>query len=520
MPDSSIARSEKQNKYAKLLRAISTMGAAFLINLLMQLILMPYITRTVGTDAYGFVTLAKNFTQYATILTMALNSFAARYIAVSWHRGDKEEANVYFSSAFYGNVILATAILAAAIVFIAFLEHILSVPAHLVTDVKLLFLYVFCNFWLVSLFTVFEVAGYIKSKLDITGIFKGLAYLTEAMVLFFLYVMFPAKAFYVGIGMICATLVTAAGNIRICRKHTPDLRIRIGNYSRKAIKTLVTDGIWTSFNALGDNLNSGLDLVICNLLLDAVQMGQVAIAKTVYFMITGIFVILNPAFQPMMLKSYAAHDRETFLNELKTAMKISGMMANVVFAGFVSLGLCFYRLWMPHENVGLIYELTVINLLVLIASGPMQPLYYIYILTLKKKFPCIVTIIGGVFNVAGMLILIRYTSLGVYSVVWTTAVVMMTINFVTNPLYMAHVLELPKSFFYPEIVRNVIACGLVTLAMWGISRALTPGSWPGLILCAVLFAVIGCILHLLVVCSREDWTRIKHALNRFRKVKQ
>ena len=46
--------------------------------------LTPYITNSVGTEAYGFVSLAKSFTSYANIFMVALNSYAARYLSIAY----------------------------------------------------------------------------------------------------------------------------------------------------------------------------------------------------------------------------------------------------------------------------------------------------------------------------------------------------------------------------------------------------------------------------------------------------
>ena len=76
-----------------------------------------------------------------------------------------------------------------------------------------------------------------------------------------------------------------------------------------------------------------------------------------------------------------------------------------------------------------------------ISEGCVYPLYYIYTLKVKNKIPCMVTIIGGICNVVAMFLLIKYTNLGVFAIVLTTAVVMNVINLVTNPLYMSHCLK-------------------------------------------------------------------------------
>ena len=84
---------EPKSKYLRRVQPVLASGGALIINTLITLLLVPVISATLGNDAYGFVTLGKNIAQYATMITAALNSFAARYIVVSYHREDDSEAN-------------------------------------------------------------------------------------------------------------------------------------------------------------------------------------------------------------------------------------------------------------------------------------------------------------------------------------------------------------------------------------------------------------------------------------------
>lgn len=503
-----------QNKYLRLMQTVLASGGALVINTFITLLLVPVISRTLGNDAYGFVTLGKSIAQYATMITAALNSFAARYIVVSYHREDYSEANTYFSSTVYGDLILGTGLFAVALVGICFLEKLLVIPAALVTDVKLLFLFVFLNFWLVTVTTAFSASAHIKNRLHIVGVFKALAYVCEAAILIICFRFFPPHVFYVGLGLAAASLILAVTNVGICRRYTPELKVEKRWFSWDAIRKLVVDGVWTSLNSLGDTLNSGLDLLVCNLMLTPTAMGQLAISKTFYSMFSSVFLLVGQAFEPMYLKSYAEDDTRTLMKDFRVAMKLSGMLSNIVFAGFVALGMAFYKLWIPGEDIAAIYTLTVINNMVTIPGGPMQPLYYIYTLTLKKKVPTFITIGGGLLNVAGMYLLIRYTGLGVYAVVWTTVIIMMLINFITNPLYMAYVLDQPWWTFYPAILRNLVSCGVLVVVFKALSRLYTPTSWLTLILSAVVLAVVGGVLHMLIVCSREDWKLLREKVRR------
>lgn len=503
-----------KHKFIHILRTMFITGAAYVVNYGITLVLTPYITNTVGTEAYGFVSLAKQFAQYAVIITTALNTYAARYVGIAYHQKEKKEANIYFSSVFYGDVILASVILTGAVWLIFFLERLIYIPGEIVTDVKLLFLFVFLNLWVSTVFSVFGCAAYVRNRLDITGIFKAISYLTNAIVLVFAYVLFPARVFYVGLGMLAAAFVVALSDFGITRKFTPEFRPKKADFSFLAVKRLVIAGCWASFSSVGELLNNGLDLIICNQMLSSLAMGQIAIAKTMNTIVQSLYAIVDQAFFPMFLKSYAEGKKEKLLDELKISMKISGLLANIAFAGFVALGLAYYRLWIPGQDIDLIYKLTIITILTCIPSGAIHPLYYVYTLTVKKAFPCLVTIVGGIFNVIGMYVLIKFCGMGVYAVAWTTVIVMAVINFVTNPLYMAHVLKVPLKTFYPDIIRNALACLVLTAVFHWFSGFYMPSSWVTLVICGLVYALIGMPIHLVIVCNKRQWRMLFRILGR------
>ena len=174
-------------RLSHILRTMMMTGLAYVVNYGITLLLTPYITNRIGTEAYGFVTMAKQFAQYATIITTALNVYAARYIGISFHKGDSKEASMYYSSVFWGDMILATFIFMVAFGAILVLEYLLSIPDALVSDVKLLFLFTYLAFWITTVCSVFGCAGYVQDRMDLKGLFKTLSYLT---VWFLSFVMF------------------------------------------------------------------------------------------------------------------------------------------------------------------------------------------------------------------------------------------------------------------------------------------------------------------------------------------
>lgn len=497
-----------------MLRTILISGGALVINCMINFFLVPVISNSVGTEAYGFVSMAKNFESYVLILTAALNSFAVRHIVLAYHTDDREGANVFFSSTFYGDVILGTFLFLIAMLGIAFLEHLIQIPPALVTDVKWLFFFMLVNFWLVTVTTAFSSSAHVKNKLDVAGVFNVGAYLCEAALLVLCYGTLSQHVYYVGLGRAVEALILMLGAIWLWRHYTKELKVRRKYFSWRAIRALVSNGIWTSMNSLGGILNDGLDLLVCNLMLTPLSMGQLALAKTFYSIFGGAFRLVGQAFEPMLLKSYANKDTDSLLKQLKLSMNLSGMVSNIIFAGFLALGVSFYKLWIPKENIQLVYQLTIISNLATVPSGPLFPLYYIYVLTGKNRFPTIMTIVGGLFNVLAMYILLSTTNLGNYAILWTSVGVSALIGFVSNPLYMAHVLNQPWWTFYPGILRNLLSCGVMAVVFRGCSLLYTPDSWFAIVACACMLFLIGILLQTLVVSSKNDRKMILQMLKR------
>ena len=85
---------------------------------------------------------------------------------------------------------------------------------------------------------------------------------------------------------------------------TPELKVERKLFSVDAVKKLVGNGIWNSINSLGITLNSGLDLLVTNLLLTNLQMGQIAITKTIPSILSSLEEMLCKPLKPLLLKRY------------------------------------------------------------------------------------------------------------------------------------------------------------------------------------------------------------------------
>ena len=503
-----------RSRAGSLLATLATTGVATLLAFAINFLVTPFIAERLGAAAYGFITLASTFVGYAMIAMTALTSYATRFVAVEYHKGNKEKASSYVSTLVIAGAVASVALFVVLAVIALFIDRLMNVPQDLVADVKVLMLLVFTNFFVTTGGTFFSCSAYIKNKLDVYGVFQSVSYVVEAAVLVALYVALPPHVAYFGIGLLAAGVILTVGNVHIFRRYTPDLCVRPGLFSATDLRTLLVNGVWNSINSLGNTLHSGLDLVIVNLFLSATAMGQMAISKTFSGVFSRLFQLVSQAFQPLLLESYTKGDRPGLLAELRVSMKLSGYISNVLFAGFFALCPAFYRLWIPGQDQEVLYVLTMLTVACSAFEGPVNPLYFIYTLTVRNRVPCFATLIGGVLNVAGKFVLLSCTGLGVYGVALTTTVIMGLTNLVFNPLYMARCLGERWSLFYPSLLRIALSCAGMCVVFDLVAVVMPTGGWAGFCLAAVVCALVGAAIHYAVALDGRERRAVRSRLAR------
>ena len=148
-----------KNKRATLINifaALITLGVQMFISFWLS----PFVVGKLGEEAYGFINLANNFVSYASLVSVAINSMACRYISVEYNSGNKEKAKSYFCSVFIANCFLYGLILIISILFVWKLEYIVNITAALMFQVKLTFLLSFVNMGTSLIGTVYTAAAF------------------------------------------------------------------------------------------------------------------------------------------------------------------------------------------------------------------------------------------------------------------------------------------------------------------------------------------------------------------------
>lgn len=477
---------------------------AVLFNTVMNLCIIPIVSNRIGIEAYGFVTLANTMITYIDIISLAINSFASRYVAVEYHKGKIESAKIYYSSVFIANVLLSIIILAVMLVSVPNIQHFIKITKTLENDVKLLFFTVFIRYVFVLLRSTFEIPAFIKNKIYLTEQIRTLSYIIQTLILLVTCVILPARVWYVGVASAVAALFMLLAEITIAKRTTPNLYISVSNFSGKSLIKVISSGIWNSINNIGNQLNSGLDLLITNKMLTELALGLISVSKTFGSMCYILANSVGNALKPKQLEYYSRNDIKALVYEFKKAMRITGVVCSIIIAGFYACGEDFLSLWIHTGNIDEIFRLSMIVLFGDIITGVVNPLFYAYTLSNKIKVPCIITLILGFLNVLGMYVLISQTNLGIYAVVLTTVVLNM-VHFIDTPLYSCYCLNLKYGTFYPTVFRHLFNTA-VLLVLMRLMRNISfyADTWMKLGLKIIVCGVIEILISIVIMTTKNE----------------
>lgn len=410
---------DRKQIFFNLIWAIIGGALSYIVNFL----LTPYITNRIGIEAFGFISLGNTIISYINIISVGINSFAARFIAVHYHNEEIEEANKVYSSVLIANIVLSYSVVIAAIPMISKLEQLIVIPENIIIQVKLLFIFIILNY-LVNLFVgVTSSVAFINNRTGITSRIKAITSVIYAILIVLLFSLLGVKVYYIGIANFVGTCIGLALTYYFSVSIDSRIRFNFKNWSLKSIKEVLSAGVFNSINSLGGTLGSGLDLLITNKYLSTLIMGQLAVGNQIGMLVTTAISLVSGVFQPKQLEAYSKGDNNSLIKQLCFSMKVCGYFGSLFLLVFLAFGKSFLSLWIPGQDVQMIYIITCIILIGDAIVAITTPLYYVMTLTLKMKVVCFITILCGVANVTTMIICIRNgIGVGQFIVVGTTAV--------------------------------------------------------------------------------------------------
>lgn len=485
---------------------------AFVVQFGINFVLTPYIVRTLGSEAYGFVQLSNNVISWISILTVALNSMSGRFICIEINRQNTEKAKEYFNSVLVANTVLAAILMVPSILLVVFINKVMNVPAHLLSDVRLTFTFALIGMEVQLLLNVFATVYYTTNRVDIQAKRNIEGNILRATVLVAFFASLPARMWYVTGTMMLVYVYLGLADIHYTKKLTPQLTVNARYFKANAVKELLSSGVWNSVNQLSIVLLTSLDIYLMNVLISAKAAGEYSMAKTLPNFIQSFVGVMVSVFVPQFTILYAQKKKKDLLESVNFSVKVMGYVMALPIGFLIIFAPDFFQLWVPGQNVAVLQGMSLLTIIPMIITGSINTIYNVYTVTNKLKVPALVWVVFGVLQVATVIMLAKFTPLGIWSVPVSSFIWGLFRNLTFTPIYAAHCLEVHWFTFYKAIARGC----LCTAVMAGISAAchyvLPASSWLLLVIAAVICCIAGGAANLFVVFNRVERSRLSHLL--------
>lgn len=494
--------------------------AVFIIQMGINFLLTPFIVKSLGVEAYGFIGLSNNIIGYLQLATVALNSMAGRFITIEYHKGNIEQANKYFSSVFYSNVVISAVLGIISIILLIFLEYIIEIPKHLIGDVKLLFSLLCINSLLTLIFNVYIVSPFIKNRLDVTSERNLISNLIRAVIILFLFGVFTSHLWFIGCSTLICGIYLVIANVKIKNKLTPELGINLKNFDFIKVKTLLASGVWNLIGKLGDLLQRGLDLLFANWFISAAAMGILSITTQIPFIILSVLGLFTSSFAPSLTKDFANGDRDAMLNEVFKSIRILSICILAPIAILYVYGDVFYKLWMPTQDELLLQKLTICGTFALLVTSPLDGFWNVFTVTNKIKFSSIFMIFNSILVFVTVLLglfLTNDTIIKMFIIASVRSLYGVIRGIVFLPVYGAYCLNLKYTYFYKSIFKSLFGIVLSLGACYMLRLIYVPDNWlEFFVMCLFVSGIAIGVGSVLILTKKDKQFIIAKILNKIK----
>lgn len=439
-------------------------GFSFFCNVVIGLLLIPYLVKHIGVAAYGLIPLAMFFTEYIGIITQSLTASINRSLTLAIQDNNAVEANKVFNSALFLMLFIVFFQLISMYYPIVNIASIISIPEMLTEQAVWFFAMIFINFSISLIASIFSVSMYASNRLDLMEIANILRALTRVSVILFLFNYGDVDLISVGIASLLSGLVVLLFAIYWWGKLTPSLNINYRHVEKAKLKPILSLGGWLLVNQVGFLLFLKVDLLIINKFLGATASGEYSVATKVSEVIRALSGVLSGVLGPVVMIYFAQQQvakmveiTVAFVKFLSLSMAIPVVVVCVFSQEILSI-------WMGEEFKHLYVVVWLVTLPLVINLG-VTPLFSINIVMNKVKVPALLTLFLGGMGIISSIILLKYTDLGYLSVAIASGIALTIKNAIFVPIYSSIILDLPVSIFIKTHINTIVFSSILLLCM-------------------------------------------------------
>lgn len=496
-------RSSNNEAKKRLMVNIGTNMLAVLANTGIHIWLTPYLMQHLGLKVYGMIPLVVSFIAYFNLFTMSISNAVSRFVAIHLGKGELEQSNVYFNSALSALVMVCGLLLIPIIALSVLFSKLFQVPAGFETDTGWLFFFVISSSLVMACTSPFMVSTFVTHRFDLSNLVKTLGYFLRVIIIVLCFTYLSPFLKYVGLSYFVMALFVFACSVILIKHLTPQLQIKWKLFNWKALLEMGRMSSWIVVNQVGALLYLSIGFIIINLFLGPEQCSRYAPVALWVMLLGTLGGAISDVFAPIAFEYIACCRLDILALQMRRSTKFLGLIMGLPIGLLCGLSAPILERWLgpSFADLGPLAWLLVGPWLV---SITVKPMFAIYRGLDKVKIPAMVTIIGGIINVLLSILLIRYTSLGIYSIALSLSLCLTTKNLFFTPIYAAIITAQRKTVFIREVFPGLGMAALVSLSTLALSRMYNLVSIPRLLATSVLFTMAYVPLCYSIILSKQE----------------
>jgi len=427
---------------------ILTIITMYIVNILLM---------NLGKEEYGVIALFTSLNQYISLFLVAISGTIFRFVSLEYHKNNKSEnINKYYSTSFFSMLFLSILAFIILYAITPMLKGFVNSPNLNSSEIELFFILSISAFLISNLTSVFFVSGIIKHQFYLNDLSNIVAKSIQLLlVLILVNYLVDLTLYTYGLTLIFYSVFYLIFSIIISKVIMPELIISMKYFSIKYLKNMLEMGTNVLLNNLGIMLYTGTDLIIVNIFLGTATVTEYSISLQLAFFIAMVGTIFSRLFNSSLSKFIANYSSDFISSQILMLSKIFLIYIGIFFILLVVFSKKILFFWLGFEYIYLYSILILLALYQLLHQSTVLFSMY-FTLVNKLKTPLKITIIAGITNIILSILFLKFTSYGVYGIIFATIITVLFKTVIFNSFYTAYLLKMKISRIYKTFFPSFI----------------------------------------------------------------
>ncbi|MBN2016778.1 MAG: oligosaccharide flippase family protein [Candidatus Cloacimonetes bacterium] len=483
----------------KLFRGSILITISVIIQIAIGFFMLPFLVHNLGDKTYGLWVLVMTFLDYYVLLRMGFSTAVVRFLAKAIGEKDEKGLSKITSTSFFIYLGVSVAMLIFTIVLIFGAEIIIKNPSNLKLF-QVLILILGINTALSPPLSVYGAILNAYMNYSVSKIANIVTLLIKNGLILFAVKNGSGLLSIAWIYLICNITVSAFHVIYVSSRY-PFIKIKIKYFDKTKFKTLFSFSFFTFIAQLADTLRFKVDTIVITTFigLAAVTHYNVGFRLIVYFIM--FFTNATGIFQTYISQEEGAGNYQSIRDKFMFMTKLSSYIAVFIGLSFIFYGKAFIIRWMGESYSDAYMVLLIISIATIIFLAQFPTKTVLYGIS-KNKFWAYSNIIEGILNIILSLIFVQ--RMGISGVALGTAIPMIIMKLIIQPIYISRILHLDIKYYYSQFMMDTLKPAIFMFLFFLIARQFLVPSYMSIFIIGLIQTALFVAICYLFFFNKEE----------------